>query len=191
LELVTIRGFQNKGINPVMPAAKKKAKRKAIRRISVRRSSIHGRGVFAAAAIRKGTRIIEYKGRRIKEEVADDKYGDDEGTHTFLFLLENQIVIDANYGGNSSRWINHSCDPNCDAFEAYVHRRNTRHQARRRIDLRLQSDRGRALHAGAETHVRVRLRCAQMPRQHTGQQALTFAYRQNGGKYIAPFVSSA
>jgi SET domain-containing protein len=92
-------------------------KRKSRRRITVRHSDIHGRGVFANTLIRKGDRIIEYKGKRIKEKVADEKYGDDEGTHTFLFLLDNQIVIDANYQGNSARWINHSCDPNCDANE--------------------------------------------------------------------------
>jgi SET domain-containing protein len=83
----------------------------------VRRSGIHGKGVFANVAIPKGTRIIEYKGKRITEDAADDKYGDDDGTHTFLFLLEGQMVIDANYNGNSARWINHSCDPNCEAEE--------------------------------------------------------------------------
>ena len=96
-----------------MPAAK----RKIYRRIIVRHSNIHGKGVFATTLIPKGTRIIEYKGVRIEEDAADEKYGDDEGTHTFLFLLENQIVIDANHRGNSARWINHSCDPNCEAVE--------------------------------------------------------------------------
>jgi SET domain-containing protein len=111
--LVKITRFQ-KELGGMASAAKHKVRR----RISVRRSNIHGRGVFASCAITKGERIIEYKGRLIKEEVADDLYGNDEGTHTFLFLLENKMVIDANYGGNSSRWINHSCDPNCDATES-------------------------------------------------------------------------
>ena len=96
-------------------AAKKK--HKIVRRIKVHRSEIHGRGVFAVTRLAKGTRIIEYKGKRITEQAADDKYGDDEGTHTFLFLLDNEVVIDANYNGNSARWINHSCDPNCEANE--------------------------------------------------------------------------
>ena len=96
-----------------MPATR----HKNYRRISVRRSNIHGRGVFATTLLRKGTRIIEYKGKIISGDSADDKYGEDEGTHTFLFLLENNLVIDANYKGNSSRWINHSCDPNCEAEE--------------------------------------------------------------------------
>jgi len=91
--------------------------RKRWRRISVRRSNIHGKGVFATASIAKGTRIIEYKGRRMSERAADDQYGDGDGPHTFLFLLDDEIVIDANHGGNSARWINHGCDPNCEAVE--------------------------------------------------------------------------
>ena len=96
-----------------MPAVR----RKTYRRITVRRSNIHGKGVFATTFIPKGTSIVEYKGKRILEDAADEQYGNDESAHTFLFLLENQIVIDANYHGNSARWINHSCDPNCEANE--------------------------------------------------------------------------
>lgn len=85
----------------------------------VRRSPIHGRGVFAAMPIRKGTRIIEYKGRRVDWDWASAAYAQDEGepTHTFLFELDDGRVIDANQRGNAARWINHSCDPNCQAVE--------------------------------------------------------------------------
>ena len=93
------------------------SKRKVRRRIIVRHSAIHGKGVFAACRIRKGTRVIEYKGKLITEDAADEKYGDDEGTHTFLLLLDNNMVIDANHNGNSARWMNHSCDPNCETCE--------------------------------------------------------------------------
>ncbi len=85
----------------------------------VRRSAIHGRGVFAARAIAKGTRIIEYAGRRISNAAADALYPDRDGTptHTFLFELDDDMVIDAGQGGNAARWINHSCAPNCEAVE--------------------------------------------------------------------------
>ena len=104
-------------------AAKKTSTR---RRIVVRGSKIHGRGVFAKTRIPKGTRIIEYKGKVITEAAADNRYGDDESNHTFLFLLDNGMVIDAWRGGNSARWINHGCDPNCEPIEAqngrlYIH----------------------------------------------------------------------
>ena len=96
-----------------MPASN----RKTYRRISVRYSNIHGKGVFATTLIPEGSRIVEYKGARISEDAADDKYGDDESPHTFLFLLDDRIVIDASQRGNSARWINHSCEPNCEAVE--------------------------------------------------------------------------
>jgi len=93
--------------------------------IIVRGSEIHGKGVFAARAISKGERIIEYKGTLISEAEADELYGDDETNHTFLFLLDNDMVIDAYRGGNSARWINHSCNPNCEPMEEgnrlYIH----------------------------------------------------------------------
>jgi len=80
----------------------------------VRRSRIHGKGVYAMRRIRKGTRIVEYLGERISHEVADDRYeakGDDG--HTFLFVVDDDTCIDAGVGGNAARFINHSCDPNC------------------------------------------------------------------------------
>ena len=86
------------------------------RKIVARRSQIHGNGVFAAAALKKGERLIEYKGqRRTHEEVDNDTTGDVESGHTFLFTLNDEYVIDANHSGGTARWINHSCDPNCEA----------------------------------------------------------------------------
>lgn len=89
------------------------------KKIEARQSSIHGNGVFATATIRKGERIIQYKGkRRTHEEVDQDEGGDVESGHTFLFTLNDDWVIDANHKGNDARWINHSCDPNCEAVIA-------------------------------------------------------------------------
>ena len=89
------------------------------KKIQARKSTIHGNGVFALAAIAKGERIIEYKGlRRTHAEVDADDAGDVESGHTFLFTLNDDYVIDANYKGNDARWINHSCAPNCEAVIA-------------------------------------------------------------------------
>jgi len=86
------------------------------RRIQQRRSRIHGNGVFAAADIAAGTRLVEYKGLRRTHEDADALYGDSLDTgHTFLFTLNDDYLIDANVDGNVARWINHSCAPNCQA----------------------------------------------------------------------------
>jgi SET domain-containing protein len=85
----------------------------------VRRSSIQGKGAFATRWIDAGTRLIEYKGEVITAEEADERYPDDDMDrhHTFLFELDDGDVIDAAVGGNVARFINHSCDPNCEAVE--------------------------------------------------------------------------
>jgi hypothetical protein len=85
--------------------------------IKVRNSRIHGRGVFAARRIRKGTRIIEYVGERLSHEAADARYEDHDpnDNHTFLFIVDKKTVIDAGVGGNAARFINHSCDGNCES----------------------------------------------------------------------------
>ncbi|HEY1589514.1 MAG TPA: SET domain-containing protein-lysine N-methyltransferase, partial [Rhodanobacter sp.] len=86
------------------------------RRITARRSPIHGNGVFASAPIPRGEEIIEYKGTLLTHAEADELYGDGGETgHTFLFTLNDEYIIDANQHGNSARWINHSCAPNCRA----------------------------------------------------------------------------
>ena len=89
------------------------------RRFSIRNSSIHGRGVFALVRIPKNTRIIEYRGERISQEEADERYSEEHANspHTMLFEVNDQIVIDATRRGNSARWINHSCVPNCEIVD--------------------------------------------------------------------------
>ena len=85
----------------------------------LRSSPIHGQGVFALRRIRKGKRLIEYIGERITPEAADLRYDDDamDSPHTFLFTVDAQTIIDAAVGGNEARFINHSCDPNCEAVD--------------------------------------------------------------------------
>ncbi|MDQ8161276.1 MAG: SET domain-containing protein-lysine N-methyltransferase [Gemmatimonadota bacterium] len=105
------------------PAVKTPAVTKAPKRVKppkspyyeVRRSKIQGRGAFAILPIRKGKKIDEYWGQPITHEEADRRYDDNEGRHhTFLFVLDDDTVLDARYGGNDARFINHSCDPNCE-----------------------------------------------------------------------------
>jgi SET domain-containing protein len=85
----------------------------------VRNSGIHGRGVFALRRIRKGTRILEYTGERISNKEADRRYDDTKMKrhHTFLFTLDSKICIDGSIktGGGDASFINHSCEPNCEA----------------------------------------------------------------------------
>jgi len=75
--------------------------------------------VFATAPIPAGTRIIEYTGELISEAEGERRYptapdGHEEPEHTYLLTLDEHRVIDANVGGNEARFINHSCEPNCE-----------------------------------------------------------------------------
>jgi hypothetical protein len=85
--------------------------------IEVRRSNVHGLGVFAAKRIPKGTRIIEYVGERVSHDEADRRYEEKDAndSHTFLFIVDSKTVIDAGADGNDARFFNHSCDPNCES----------------------------------------------------------------------------
>lgn len=98
-------------------AAKKGAAGTRGHLFEVRRSGIHGRGGFALQIIARGTRITEYSGEKITWPEVWRRYPDDEAAgeqnHTFLFEVDDKYVRDANRGGNASRWINHSCNPNC------------------------------------------------------------------------------
>jgi SET domain-containing protein len=89
------------------------------RRIQTRRSGVHGKGVFALSDFAKGETIIEYVGEIItwKEALRRHPHDPKDPNHTFYFHIDETHVIDAKYGGNSSRWINHSCKPNCEPDE--------------------------------------------------------------------------
>jgi len=86
-------------------------------RLQTRRSGVHGKGVFALCDLRAGERLIEYVGEIITWDEALERHPHDPANpnHTFYFHIDDGRVIDAKYGGNSSRWINHSCEPNCEA----------------------------------------------------------------------------
>lgn len=85
----------------------------------VRRSPRHGKGVFAVHRISAGAKVVEYTGELISEAEGERRYptlpgGVEEPEHTYLLTLDEHRVIDANVGGNAARFINHSCEPNCE-----------------------------------------------------------------------------
>lgn len=85
----------------------------------VKPSKLHGNGVFALRDIPAGTRILQYAGKRLTPEQADALFpvNPDEPFHTFFFALSNGKIVDGGQRGNDSRWINHSCAPNCEGHE--------------------------------------------------------------------------
>ncbi|MES2537980.1 MAG: SET domain-containing protein-lysine N-methyltransferase [Pseudomonadota bacterium] len=86
---------------------------------AVRNSNVHGNGVFARRKIPAGSRIIEYKGERITWDEALTRAEAKGGplNHTFFFTLADGRMIDGGSRGNEARWINHACEPNCEAYE--------------------------------------------------------------------------
>lgn len=99
-----------------LPATSKIANMKS-RFFDVRQSGIQGKGAFATSRIRKGQRVIEYTGERISNDEADSRYDETamRRHHTFLFTVTARTVVDGAINGNESIYINHSCDPNCEA----------------------------------------------------------------------------
>jgi len=85
----------------------------------VRRSTIHGNGVFASRHIDAGECIVEYLGERITsdESAIRAEQGGGPVNHTFFFSLADGNVIDGGSDGNDARYINHACEPNCEAYE--------------------------------------------------------------------------
>ena len=85
----------------------------------LRRSSIQGTGAFAVRDIPKDRRLIEYTGERITSQEASARYDDtrERRHHTFLFELGEDACIDARDTGSDARFINHSCEPNCEAIQ--------------------------------------------------------------------------
>jgi uncharacterized protein len=81
--------------------------------VTFRPSSIHGTGAFAKAEIAQGTRILEYAGQKISKEESLRRC---EGNNPYIFALDAQKDLDGDVPWNPARYINHSCDPNCEAL---------------------------------------------------------------------------
>jgi SET domain-containing protein len=90
------------------------------RRLQVKRSGVHGQGVFALQPIAAGETIIEYTGEVISwpEALRRHPHDPSQPDHTFYFHIDDERVIDGKVGGNLSRWINHACDPNVEADDS-------------------------------------------------------------------------
>jgi uncharacterized protein len=103
-----------------LPAAAKAGAARNGRRIQVRRSGVHGKGVFALQALRKGEYVATYRGEPITWQEALRRHPHDpsQPDHTFYFHIDDEHVIDGKVGGNAARWINHSCAPNCIADDS-------------------------------------------------------------------------
>ena len=84
--------------------------------VTVRRSGVHGRGLFAARDIKKGERVIEYVGEHLgKREGQKRTDAQWARGRIYTFDLNSRTDIDGNVPWNTARLANHSCDPNCES----------------------------------------------------------------------------
>ncbi|ESO01296.1 hypothetical protein HELRODRAFT_81718 [Helobdella robusta] len=95
--------------------------------VGVYRSSIHGRGLFCKKDIDAGEMIIEYSGEVIRAGLTDkrEKMYEGRGIGCYMFRKDLDHVIDSTVMGNASRFINHSCEPNC--YSKVIHVDNRKH----------------------------------------------------------------
>ena len=82
----------------------------------IKKSKIDNNGLYANCYIKKGTRIIEYKGKiiSVKKSEEDPKFDNDKAI--YLFNINRKYDLDGNFKFNTARLINHSCNPNCEVF---------------------------------------------------------------------------
>lgn len=88
--------------------------RKKSRSLSVKNSPLHGLGCFATVRLSKGDRIAEYVGEKISSKEAMRRMKRPDGKR--ISELDAEWYIDGSVDGNQTQYINHSCDPNADAF---------------------------------------------------------------------------
>ena len=88
----------------------------------IKKSTIHGNGVFAARDIKEGERIIEYLGEKITKEESNRRGLEQEEKSkktgegaVYIFELDDEYDIDGNFDYNDARFINHACETNCEA----------------------------------------------------------------------------
>lgn len=82
----------------------------------VKTSRVHGKGVFAKKTIPKGTRIFEYAGERVQKVNLAADLANGLTSLVYVMNLNETHAVDGERGGNDSRFINHSCDPNCEVL---------------------------------------------------------------------------
>tara|TARA_B100000963_G_C22583189_1_gene651831 strand:- start:129 stop:578 length:450 start_codon:yes stop_codon:yes gene_type:complete len=87
-----------------------------VRLYKIRKSKIDKNGLYANRDIKKGTRIVEYKGKiiSVKRSELDPKF--DNGKAIYLFNINKRFDLDGDFKFNTARLINHSCNPNCEVF---------------------------------------------------------------------------
>ncbi|PLW05464.1 hypothetical protein PCANC_28563 [Puccinia coronata f. sp. avenae] len=108
----------NPSIDSVADVLKFNQLRTRKKQLKFSRSPIHDWGLYAMETIPAGEMVIEYVGEVIRQAVADrrEKLYERMGIgSSYLFRVDDDLVVDATKKGNLGRLINHCCSPNCTA----------------------------------------------------------------------------
>jgi len=79
-----------------------------------KKSGINNLGLFAKTDIKKGEKVIEYKGKKFTHKQVEENDRFDNSKAIYLFTLNERYVLDGDTKTNTAKYINHSCDPNCE-----------------------------------------------------------------------------
>ena len=79
-----------------------------------KKSGINNLGLFAKTDIKKGEKVIEYKGKKFTHKQVEENDRFDNSKAIYLFTLNERYVLDGDTKTNIAKYINHSCDPNCE-----------------------------------------------------------------------------
>ena len=82
----------------------------------IKKSNIDNKGLIAAKNIKKGSKIIEYKGKLISKKESDDNPKFDNTKRIYIFEINKRYDLDGDFKFNTARLINHSCNPNCEVI---------------------------------------------------------------------------
>ena len=80
----------------------------------IKKSNIDNKGLIAAKDIKKGTKIIKYKGKLISKKESEENPKFDNKKRIYLFEINKRYDLDGDFRFNTARLINHSCNPNCE-----------------------------------------------------------------------------
>ena len=80
----------------------------------IKKSNIDNKGLVAAKDIKKGIKIIVYKGKLISKKESEENPKFDNSKRIYLFEINKRYDLDGDFNFNKARLINHSCNPNCE-----------------------------------------------------------------------------
>lgn len=83
--------------------------------VEVRDSSIHGKGAFVSDFLESDTLILEYTGELIDRKTAVERDNPDAPDYScYILQVDDDTYIDARLVEHPAKYVNHSCEPNCN-----------------------------------------------------------------------------